>query len=409
MKSLLDPKNNPGLFSGPLGQHVGAYVEQLKRQGYKRPTIYPDSLLLADLDAWMKRRKAPASGVSASLLERFLKIHMRKRRSRRRAKRATLRRLFQMLQSKGVVEAKSYRRNRYEQHVYDFAEHLKQERGCVETTIAGYCLVAKRLLSYVAGNYRHRLARMSAIEVLGFAGHYIREHGRVSAQYATPAMRAFLRFLRYRGIIEADLASIVPSVAGWTLAGLPRCLPKGTVERVLADQEHASPGGRRDYAILLLLARLGLRSCEVAALRLDDLHWESGEIIVRSRKASRTVALPLPCDVARAVAEYLKVGRPVCNCRNVFVRLRAPFGGMSRIGVGHVARRAFLHSRISGVSLGAHTFRHTLASDLLRRGASLDDIGRILRHRDASTTAIYAKVDIEALRSLAMRWPGGAV
>jgi site-specific recombinase XerD len=214
--------------------------------------------------------------------------------------------------------------------------------------------------------------------------------------------------LRAREAINTDLASVVPSVAGWELAGLPRHLPVGVVNRVLAKQEHASRKGRRDYAILLLLARLGLRSCEVAALRLDDLDWSTGRIVVRSRKASRTVALPLPVDTGRAIADYLKAGRPSCRNREVFIAHRAPWRALSRPGVCHVARRALIRAHVSGVSLGAHTFRHTLATDLLRRGMSLDEIGQILRHRDPSTTAIYAKVDMSALRPLAMRWPGGA-
>jgi site-specific recombinase XerD len=250
---------------------------------------------------------------------------------------------------------------------------------------------------------------LRAPAILSFIRHHVQRHGRLSATYLTNALRSFFKFLRHRGEITLDLVAAVPSVAGWTLAGLPKQLPRGAVRRVLANQERDDAAGRRNYAILLLLARLGLRSCEVAALRLDDVDWEGARLNIRSRKGGRVIALPLPGDVGRAIAEYLKDGRPNCTSREVFVSTHAPLTGISRISVGHVARRALLRSGISGVSMGAHTFRHTLAGEMLRRGASLDEIGRILRHQDASTTAIYAKVDMEALRPLAVRWPGGVV
>jgi integrase/recombinase XerD len=314
-----------------------------------------------------------------------------------------------MLRATGAVEAhRPPSCTPAEGCIRGFAHYLKQDRGYADTTVTGYCLAARRLLDRVYGVGPVSGGTLNAAQVLVFIVYHVQIYGRSSSQYAVTGLKSFLRFLRHRGDIAVDLAAVIPPVAGWTLSSLPRHLPRGAVDRVLADQKHASAAGRRDYAILLVLARLGLRSCEVAALRLEDLDWETCRMNVRSRKAGRTVALPLPADVGRAIAEYLKAGRPRCACREVFVRNQAPLRGMSRISVGHVARRAFLRSGITGVSLGAHTFRHTLASNLLRRGASLDEIGRILRHKDASTTAIYAKVDMDALRPLAMRWPGGA-
>jgi site-specific recombinase XerD len=408
MKSSLDPKNNPGLFSGPLRVHVGTYTTLLTAQGYKRPTLYPDTLLFADLDKWMRRTGRRAEALDEAVLERFLIHHMRTRSSRRRPKSAALLRLLVMLRKMGVATApKPAPLTPIEDKLWDYTRYLANDRGCVATTIAGYRLPVQRFLHRVYGNGPVDLSTLSASVVLNFIVHHVQRRGRLSAQYLTNALRSYFRFLRHRGEITIDLAASVPSVAGWSLAGLPRHLPRGTVQRVLARQERTSSGGRRDYAILLLLAQLGLRSCEVAALRLEDLDWEGGRINIRSRKGGRTIALPLPGDVGRALAEYLKAGRPPCVCREVFVRNQAPLAGISRISVGHVARRAMLRSGIKGISMGSHTFRHTLASELLRRGASLDEIGRILRHKDASTTAIYAKVDMDALRPLAMRWPGG--
>jgi len=321
---------------------------------------------------------------------------------------AALLRLLAMLRKIGVVAPpRPLPLTPVELWLQEYTRYLENYRGFVATTIAGYCLPVRRLLVREYGTGPVELGALRAPAILSFIRYHVQHHGRLSAPYLTNALRSFFKFLRHRGEITLDLAAAVPSVVGWTLAGLPKQLPRGEVRRVLAHQERDNPAGRRNYAILLLLARLGLRSCEVAALRLEDVDWDEGRINIRSRKGGRTIALPLPHDVGRAIAEYLKAGRPDCACREVFVRNKSPMGGISRIGVGQVARSAMLRSGITGVSMGAHTFRHTLASELLRRGASLDEIGRILRHRDASTTAIYAKVDMNALRQLAVRWPGG--
>lgn len=408
MKPIPDPQNSAALCRGPLGPHVSAYLVRLASQGYKRPTLYPDALLFADLDRWLKRAGLEVKDLSECVLERFLTWHMRTRSTRRQPKRAALRRLLTMLREGGVCDAKLHTAVAPAQRwVAEFARHLRQDCGFAVTTTGTYCLAVKRLLHRLYGGGPVSLRTLSAAQVLKFVGHHVRQYGRSSSQSAMIGLRSFLRFLHRRGEITLDLAATVPSVAGWTLARLPRHLPAGALDRVLAAQPRTSPLGRRDFAILLLLARLGLRSCEVAALRLEDIDWEAARLNVRSHKAGRAIALPLPTEVGRAVAAYLKSGRPRCACREVFVRYQAPLAALSRVAVGHVARHALRRSGITGVSMGAHTFRHTLASDLLRRGASLDQIGRILRHKDASTTAIYAKVDMGALRPLAMRWPGG--
>jgi len=222
------------------------------------------------------------------------------------------------------------------------------------------------------------------------------------------SLNRLVRFLRLRGEISSDLSLAVPKVAGWAQARLPRCLSARELEKVLHAQGKDTAKERRDHAIILLLARLGLRSCEVAALRLEDVDWTESRLLIRSAKSDRSIYLPLPADVARALARYVKTARTPGQCREVFLRFMAPAGGITRIAVGGVARAAFLRAGFKGASLGAHTFRHSLASELLRQGASLPQIGRILRHRDPSTTAIYAKVDMKALRPLAMAWPGGA-
>jgi integrase len=224
------------------------------------------------------------------------------------------------------------------------------------------------------------------------------------------ALRSFLRFLRYRGHLTTDLASSVPSVAIWKRADLPKHLPAGAVQKVLDGCDRTTAGGRRNYAILLLLARLGLRAGEVIALRLEDIEWDSAQLTVRSKKGGGWARLPLPTDVGSALAHYLRHDRPQCPSRNVFVRLVAPYQPLSNSPVIAVlTRKALAKAGVESARKGAHLFRHSLATEMLRQGASLDEIGQVLRHKDPDTTAIYAKVDLDALRKLAVAWPGGAL
>ena len=222
------------------------------------------------------------------------------------------------------------------------------------------------------------------------------------------ALRSFLRFMHYRGHITSDLAHAVPVVAHWRRADLPKHLPAEAVQKVLASCDQTTAVGRRNYAILLLLARLGLRAGEIITLQLEDIDWENAQLTVRSKKGRGWARLPLPKDVGKAMARYLQIDRPHCSCRNVFVRMVAPYEGLSNSPVISVlVRNALKNAEVESVRKGAHLFRHSLATEMLRQGASLDEIGQVLRHKDPDTTAIYAKVDLDALRRLAVAWPGG--
>jgi len=404
MKTPIKLDYVPSARGGPLHDHVLRYLRDMQRLGFKRPTLHYDRLLLDDLAAWMERKGVKPEDLAEQSTARFLVHHMRTRRSRRIPRRRTLARFLTMLRRDGVVACPPVVRCKQDESQDEvFARHLREDRGCPETTVANYCLPVRRLLREVK-----EPRRLTSAAIVRFFQSYVERHGRAAAAAATSGVKAYVRFLRLRGEITSDLGLAVPKVAGWAQARLPRCLSASELQRVLNAQGKETAKERRDYAIILLLARLGLRSCEVADLRLEDLDWEAGRLLIRSAKSDRSIHLPLPADVARALARYLKTARPPCRCREVFLRFMAPTGGLTRIAVGGVARGAFLRAGLRGASLGAHTFRHSLASELLRQGASLPQIGRILRHRDVSTTAIYAKVDMKALRPLAMAWPGGA-
>jgi integrase/recombinase XerD len=226
-------------------------------------------------------------------------------------------------------------------------------------------------------------------------------------QLMTTALRSFLRFARYRGDIEKDLAACIPAVANWKQSTLPRAIPPDHVEQVLNSVNRKTAMGRRDYAILVILARLGLRAGEIRPLTLEDLDWKEGLITVRG-KAGRFSQLPLPKDVGAAIADYLRHGRPTTESRCVFLRAKAPAGGsQGQSGVGSMVRHALQRAGIDSPRKGAHQFRHALACQMLKQGASLSEIGELLRHRSPQTTAIYAKVDLDSLAALALSWPGG--
>jgi len=218
-------------------------------------------------------------------------------------------------------------------------------------------------------------------------------------------VRALLRFLHVTGHVPVPLAGAVPAVAGWRLASLPRGLDAAVISRLLASCDRGTITGRRDFAILTMLARLGLRGAEVAALELADVDWLGGEVAIRG-KGSRIERLPLPADVGEAMAAYLMAGRPRCGARAVFCTVHAPYQQLTSAAIRGIMGRACRRAGLPRA--GAHRLRHSLATEMLRAGASLPEVGQVLRHRSQLATSVYAKVDENALRVLARPWPGGA-
>ncbi len=280
-----------------------------------------------------------------------------------------------------------------------YREYLTSERGLTASTAMGYIHLVRPFL-------RKREGPEGTLELEG-AGrtrhHRLRADG-CRRTLAVTSLRSLLGFLHVDGVIAQSLSSAVPSVAGSRLAGLPKALGSGQVKQLLASCDRSTVVGRRDFAVLTMLVRLGLRVGEIAALELDDIDWRGGEIIVRG-KGDRRECLPLPVDVGRAVAASLRRGRSAAESRRLFLRVRAPHrpltsGGVTTIVIG-AAHKAGLPP------VGAHRLRHTAATEMLRAGAPLSEIGQVLRHRSPLSTAIYAKVDREALRELARPWPGG--
>jgi site-specific recombinase XerD len=294
---------------------------------------------------------------------------------------------------------------RLDELLADYRRYLSIERALSDHTVFDAYEPAARLFLTAVGANRHlNLDRLCAAQVSSFLASACPKRSVSGARDLVCALRSLLRYLHVAGLIEAPLVWAVPAVADLRDRNLPRGLEPAAVSRMLASCDRRRLVGRRDYAILLLLSRLGLRAGEVAAMRLDDVDWRRGEVLVRG-KGDRLDMLPLPVDVGEAMVSYLR-RRPRCECRALFLRVNAPRAAMDRCTVAWVVRAAC--DRAGQPRVGAHRLRHTAATEMLRAGASLAEIGQVLRHRERKTTAIYAKVDRNALRPLARPWPGGA-
>ena len=394
---------------GPLAAHIEGFAALLVREGYLPDTVQAKCDVLADLSRWLDRRGLSLAALDEARLRQF-QVTRRRRGDARRGDPATGLQLLRYLCDRDYIAAEVQKIDRSPMAclIREFEEFLLCERGLSRSTVISYLPIVRRFLTERFGRGALRLAQLRPQDLHRFIIRQVQRVSRVHGKATVTALRSFLRFLLQCGAIQTDLARTLPAVANWRLSHLPRSLPREQVERLLTSCDRGTPPGNRDYAILLLLARLGLRGGEVMAMTLDDLDWERGEIVVRG-KGQRLERLPLPEDVGVALASYLCDVRPACETRRVFIRMKAPRRGLaSASAIGCIVRRALLRAGLNPEFKGAHLLRHSLATDLLRHGASLGEIGQLLRHRQPTTTQIYAKVDITALRGIALPWPGGA-
>ena len=390
---------------GPLEVFASGFAAELARLGYRRVPIVFQLQLMAHASRWLRREGLGVDELTSEVVERFL--------AERRAAGYTnyvtgraMAPLLGYLRGLGIAPAASPRlaAGAVEVLLADYREYLAVERGLTADTIEGYVLAVRPFLD---GRLREGdeldLAGLSAADVVAFVVARCPAQSRGAAKMTVTALRSLLGFLHLRGLIAGPLAEAVPSTASWRLSGLPRALEPEQLDALLSSCDRASPGGRRDYAVLVMLARLGLRAGEVAALKLEHVDWRAGELVIvgKGRRAER---LPLPADVGEAIVAYLRDGRPAtAQDRSLFVRVRAPHQGLTTGGITQIVFAAAGRGGIGPIH--AHRLRHTAATAMLRAGASLEEIGQVLRHRQALTTAIYAKVDRDALRQLARPWP----
>jgi site-specific recombinase XerD len=392
----------------PLGAFFESYESEMCSEGYAQQTREVQIRVVADFSHWLAKRRISAQEVTSELFRTFLRARAR-RRCPTRNDQSALNRLLSLLVREGVVPPPtSPAATPADQLQTEFCLYLQRERALTLTTQNCYLTFVSEFLNEHFGSGPIDLASMCAADVLGFVQRRAVTIRSKRVQLMTTALRSFLRFARYRGEIDKDLAACVPAIANWKLSTIPRAIPPDQVKLLLTSIDRKTAVGRRDYAILLILARLGLRAGEIRTLTLEDLDWHEGLITVRG-KAGRYSQLPLPADVGEAIADYLRHGRPIASSRCVFLRARAPAGGFqSQSGIGSMVRHALARAGIDALRTGAHQFRHALACQMLKQDASLSEIGELLRHRSPQTTAIYAKVDLASLATLALPWPGGA-
>jgi site-specific recombinase XerD len=388
---------------GRMGPHIDGLRDWLLQRGYTPGSVRQILKLVGHLGRWMVSTDVDVSQLNETVIATFLDT-VRVRGTRRVPSVRSLRPLLDYLGAQGALIVEAAPCTPLEQLLGDYRTWLVDERGLAGPTVIRYDNLARRFLLRQAPTEGDVVvAGLTAADVVAFLLH---ESARVSVgatKGRVAELRSLLRFLHLKGLTPTALASAVPPVAGWHDTGIPVGVTAADVQRLLDCCDRSGVGGIRDFAILMIVARLGLRSAEVARLELDDIDWRGGEIVVRG-KARRRDRLPLPADVGQALAGYLRDARPATSSRRVFMALKAPMRAIRPDLVSDVTRRACQRAGLP--SVGAHRLRHALATEMLRRGAKLVDVSQVLRHRDLATTAIYAKVDLDNLRSVALPWPG---
>ncbi len=391
-------------FRGPLRVHVDGFWAALQSQGYSPLSARNLLLVAAHFSRWLEDHGFAVNDLSEERVASFL-AHRRRQGYVQYLSPRALDPLLDYLRGIGVVVRAAFIvATPIDRLLREYAEYLARERCLSTGTIRGYTDFAREFARVRFGTKSPRWDRLTPSDIAEFVLRESRRSVRYCKHKVT-GLRSLLRFLHVHGHIPCDLAECVPAVAGWRLAWLPRALEADQVARLLRQGDRRSTARRRDAVIVRLMVRLGLRAGDVAALELDDLDWRAGEMVVRG-KGKRESRLPLPHDVGRELAAYLRRGRPSAVTRKVFLRSRAPYRALTPSGVVSAVGRAL---RQAGIATGgAHVLRHTAATEMLRHGASLPEIAHVLRHRHVDTTAIYAKVDFAALGTLAQPWPEGA-
>jgi len=390
-------------FRGPLVPHVDGFWAELMEQGYAPFSGRNLLLVAAHVSRWLDDRGLGTQDLTGERVAQFA-AHRRRQGYTQFLTPRAVEPLLGYLRRLSAAPPPTLPDSPVDRFVREYADYLARTRGLTALTIRGYTDFARRFAAESAVGACLRWERLEPADITSFVLHEARRWSVGHAKHVVCSLRSLLRYLHADGRLQRDLAGCVPAVAGWRLAGLPKGLEPDQVRRVLQACDPRSAIGRRDAAIVQLLIRLGLRAGDVAALTLDDLDWRAGEVVLRG-KGRRESRLPLPRDVGRALAAYLRDDRHRTSSRRVFLRGRAPYAPLTTGGLIDAARSVLGRAGITG---GAHLLRHTAATQMLRRGASLPEIGHVLRHRHLDTTAIYAKVDLATLRRVAQRWPGSA-
>lgn len=390
------------VLSGPLAPFCGAFRLELGARGYTPRSVVPQVRQVVRFSRWLEGQALTAVEVDEGRVEEFLAAQRATGRYTSQWSRVGLLCLLQVLREQGAAAPCSPTTSGSATEVLlgSFERYLLDERALAEGTVVGYVAHARRFLDWLSPQ---ELGSLTAAEVtaavLAQTGH---GWAVSTVQNFVAGLRAFLRFCFLQGLLDSDLSEAALAVTGRRRSALPQAISAAQGRALLASCDRRTALGRRDYAIIISLLRLGLRRSELAAVTLEDLDWRAGEIAIRG-KGGRAERLPLPAEVGAAIAGYLSRGRPPSPRREVFLRARAPFTPIDAGTVSSTVRRACRRAGIA--SMGAHRLRHTLACQMVAAGVPLIRVGQVLRHKSLQSTAIYARVDVEGLRALAVPWP----
>jgi site-specific recombinase XerD len=389
---------------------ISSFASSLSEKGYSPVSVKIKVKIVIKFCRWFEKQKLSYFHITDNVFTAFFDENPRAGHHIRRGELSALHQYLTYLREVGILPPLVLKRGTTEldRIECDFSQYLREERGVTRATIDNYVAIIRRFLIGRFGSENIVMNDIKPYDITQFIILQVRNKTKKSAQVICTALRVFFRFLRYRGDTTIDLSGCVPTVANRHLSELPKSLDSQKVADILNTCVRNTAIGRRDFAILLLLTRLGLRAGEIVAMSLDDFDWDNGIVAIHG-KGSKIDKLPIPQDVGEAIVTYLMHGRASCETRSVFVRTRAPYQGFSSsVAVDNVVQRALNRAGLDPAHKGAQMLRHSLACRMLERGVSLAHIGEVLRHSQSTTTEIYAKVNFQALSSLVLPWPGGA-
>lgn len=391
---------------GPLSPYLDSFGWRLYECGYSPGVGQAYIRYVSYLSQWLEQKGFKAQQLEEHKIRDYMEVLKHHKDTVVSSSPYLL--FLSYLREKGVIKKSPPPvKNQIDSIVHEYIEHLLNERGLAKSTIPHRRIFPRRFLEERFGKKPVVLSQLKARDFIRYIENHAHEYGALYRGTMVLVLRDFCRFLYLHQYIQEDISVSLPRVPYWKVTILPNHLERSDVERILKTCERNTPKGMRDYAILLLLVRLGLRAGEVRNLTLDDVDWESGEITICG-KGSKRNRLPLPQEIGRALVQYLQHGRPPCSSRHLFIRLRAPHTKFqSSSPIGKIVERAIKRAGLNPPHKGSHLLRHTFATSLLRQGASLPEIGRMLGHESISSTQVYAHVDIKNLKKVAQPWPGG--
>ena len=400
--------------TGPLAAHLGPWVTSLIDKQYVAAVVYVKARHALAFDRWLASRRVTLAELAEVHLTRYQDRSRRMRRpicaATRQQERREVAHLLRDLREQGLCAAARVDTTPADDLVASFEHYLRHQQGLADTTVERYRTVAWQFLTERFGRRAVDLGTIGAVDAISFVQRQAKRMQPPAVRCFVNGLRSFLRYAQYRGEVAPELVAAVPAVASWVCTpALPKAISAEHAQRAIDSCDLTTAIGLRDRAVLLLLARLGLRAHEVIALQLQDCDWDRGHLVVRG-KGRRECILPMPVDVGEAIAAYLEHGRPTCEDRHLFLRSMAPIRGFMQgsYAIGSIVRYALQRAKVDAPHSGSHQFRHALAVRMLQGGASLPEIGEVLRHRSPQSKSVYARVDIDALRSLAVAWPGAA-